>query len=217
MEARLIADMASLVRAKASEPRNRPYVVAINGIDAAGKTSFTHDLSAALGQADICLVHLDDFHHPRAFRNAGADPVANYLERTFDFERFEREVLEPLRRPNGLSKSLSVLDLASDRFGRTVRYEVHSGSIVLIEGVFLFQPRWLHYFDLKVFLAVEEAAARRRGIERDRATMGEAVAERYDSKYLPAQRLYVERCQPAECADIVIDVTDWGAPRVAKP
>jgi uridine kinase len=212
----VIGQVAAIVRERAAAPRTGPFVVGINGVDAAGKTRFAASMYAALDCRHTCVVHLDDFHHPRAARNGGPDPIENYLERTFDTGRFEREILGPLRQPEGFDKILRVLSLETDRFDRDLRYRVASDSIVLIEGVFLFRREWLSYFDLRIFLSVDEATSRRRGIARDGASMGRAVAERYDTRYLPAQRAYLTRCRPAESADIVLDVNDWAAPRVLR-
>lgn len=194
----------------------RPYIVAINGVDAAGKTHFAADLARSLSALPVCVIHFDDFHQSRAVRNAGPDSIRNYLESSFDVARFEREILVPLRTPEGLNKTLRVLDLATDRFDRDVTYQTCQNSLVLIEGVFLFRADWLRYFDFKIFLAVEESIARQRGIDRDGRAMGATVTDRYDTKYIPAQRIYLARDRPIECADVVIDANDWAAPRIVR-
>lgn len=86
--------------------------------------------------------------------------------------------------------------------------------MVLVEGVFLFTPRLSHYFDLKVFLSIDEDECLRRVTARDGYLFGtiSAIEARYQEKYLPGQRLYIEECNPEACADLVIVNNDYYNP-----
>jgi uridine kinase len=42
----------------------------------------------------------------------------------------------------------------------------------------------------------------------------EAARERYRRRYIPAEKLYLRRMRPHERADVVVDNTDFAAPRL---
>lgn len=66
----------------------RPFIIGINGIDGAGKTRFSNELSRFLLHrgCTVQLVHVDDFNNSKAFRYAGHDQAENYYYRSIDFE-----------------------------------------------------------------------------------------------------------------------------------
>ena len=46
----------------------------------------------------------------------------------------------------------------------------------------------------------------------------EVTRGKYESRYLPGQRLYLEQCRPRERADIVVDNTNLDRPQImARP
>ena len=47
--------------------QNTPYIIGINGIDCAGKTTLARDLSGRLKQSEINneIFHIDDFNDPK--------------------------------------------------------------------------------------------------------------------------------------------------------
>jgi uridine kinase len=71
-----------------------PARVAVDGVDAAGKTTLANALSARLPGAK--RISADDFLRPPAerYRQGRASP-AGYFEDSFDHVRFRRAVLEP--------------------------------------------------------------------------------------------------------------------------
>ena len=91
---------------------------------------------------------------------------------------------------------------------------VPAGAILLVDGVFLQRRELAGGWEARVFLQVSAAETLRRALERDTARFGSeaAVRERYVRRYLPAQRLYAERVQPARKADVVFDNEDLYQP-----
>ncbi len=80
--------------------------------------------------------------------------------------------------------------------------------MVIAEGCFLFAANGCAEFDLSVWLelpldqVVERALARPRDLERMGGPAG--VRERYETRYLPGQRLHVAADAPATQADVVV-------------
>lgn len=202
-----------------SRPETGPYVIGITGIDASGKSTLTTLLEQELVQMGgvVQVVRLDDFHRPRIDRyREGLDEPEKYYEQSFDFNRLIDEVLEPIRDEGVLDTSLVCLDVVADTWTNERHYSVTSDSIVLLEGVFLFRPEISHFLDLIVFLRVDEGVAIDRALTRDASVLGANILERYQSKYLPAQRKYLAEYPSERNADIILDNNDVNNPLIIK-
>ena len=92
----LLARLAD--RIAAIEVRH-PVRVAIDGIDAAGKTTFADALAPLVAERGrpVIRASIDGFHRPRAERyRRGADSPEGYYLDSFDYERVRAELLDPL-------------------------------------------------------------------------------------------------------------------------
>src|SRR5205823_8358949 len=96
------------------------------------------------------------------------------------------------------------------RHWREATFTLAPNTVVIAEGCFLFAGRRERELDLSVWLdlpleqVVGRALARPRDVER----MGgpDGVRERYAARYLPGQRLHLERDDPKGPADNVLQV-----------
>jgi uridine kinase len=75
---------------------------------------------------------------------------------------------------------------------------------VIVDGIFLLRPELNDLWTLRIFVYVELEESARRGIERD----GAETEPLYRRRYLPGQRIYLERVRPRELADVVVDNAD---------
>jgi uridine kinase len=198
---------------KRRDNRN-PFMVGISGIDLSGKTEFTRSLAEYLTaqQIQITVIHLDDFHNPRAFRNSGPDPIENYLQRNFNIDVIIRDLLVPLRRGSGFSLDLTLLDLNSDKYDLKRRFTFEQDTVVLFEGVFLFRKELAPFLDYKIFLDISYEESRRRALIRDVPVYGENMLHRYIEKYWPAQMKYLAEYPTLKTADLIIDNNVWEHP-----
>jgi phosphoglycolate phosphatase-like HAD superfamily hydrolase/uridine kinase len=192
----------------------RALVVGITGIDLSGKTQLTESLAAYLTSRHqpVMVIHLDDFHHPRAYRNSGADPVENYWQRNFNYAALIRELLIPIREKSEYSTVLTLLDLLTDQYQVQKQYSFERDTIVLLEGIFLFRPELSPYLDYKIFVDIPFEESRRRAVIRDVPIFGDTILKRYTEKYWPAQKRYLEEYPPRQKADLVIDNCNWEYP-----
>jgi len=190
----------------------RPFVIGITGIDASGKTRFTESFEKYLlsRNLEVQVIHLDDFHNPRNIRYSGNDQAYNYYNRSFDITTIINKLLIPVHmaKKDDLRFSLVHLDLNTDEFSIHRDYSFTSRTVVLFEGVFLFRKELAPYLDYRIFLDISFEECKRRARSRD----PEAVLEKYDSKYLPAQRKYLDEYPPSEIADMIIDNNSWNKP-----
>jgi uridine kinase len=201
---------------------SRATIVAVDGVDAAGKSSFARDLRPYVGRLgrDAICVSLDGFHKPRAARyEKGALSPEGYYEDAFDYPRLVNEFLAPVRAARvSTLVTAAVFDVAADApvSDRVVR--IDPCSIVLFDGVFLLRQELQLFWDFTIFLQIRPETSLARGVARDAAAMGgEANArERYLARYLPAQQCYLASANPAGRADTVIDNEDFDAPQLIK-
>jgi len=189
-------------------------VIAINGVDTAGKTSMAKQIAKQYHQSrqDAVVIHLDDFHRPKKQRYAGSNDADNYFYRSFNYPLLLERILVPLHDHQVVDVTLPILDPVTDQYDREKSYLIEAHTIVILEGVFLFREELANYLDLKVFLQIEFDEVIRRALVRDVNILADRVIERYRNKYLPAQQIYMELCSPAEQADLLIDNTDWRNP-----
>jgi uridine kinase len=144
--------------------------IAVDGIDAAGKTTLADQLGALL-QAE--RVSIDDFLRPESERYArGVDSPEGYYEDSFDFAAFRDAVMAA------------------------------TGTVVA-DGVFLQRPELDDLWDLRIWLDVSFEDSLRRAEIRDAHYMDD-VRGRYQRRFHPGQRLYLERVDPRSRADIVV-------------
>ncbi len=62
----------------------RPVLVAVDGPDGAGKTTFADALAEAAPERTVVRGSLDDFHHPQAHRHAEGRTGETYLDASDD-------------------------------------------------------------------------------------------------------------------------------------
>lgn len=200
----------------ARKSSERPFVVGVNGIDTSGKTIFTESLDRFLTSKErrVQVINLDDFHNPRHIRNTGDDPVTACYHKGFDIDTLVRRLLVPLRENKEYSVSLTLLDLLSDRYEVEKSFSFTKGTIVLLEGVYLFRKELAPYIDYKIFLDTPFQESRRRAAARDIPRFGADIMRRYDEKYFPAQALYLESYPPRDVADMIIDNVNWEYPAI---
>ena len=195
-----------------NKQKDRPFIVGVNGIDGAGKTMFAGALETYLKSKGFPtqLIHIDDFHNPKAIRYAGPDEADNYYDKSFNLDLIIDKFLNPIYRDKSLSLKLKTLDLQTDDYTNERTYNIKPETIVIFEGVFLFRRDLAPYIDLKVFLNILFFESKKRAVVRD----PQAYVEKYDVKYLPAQQKYLTLYPPDQIADIFIDNSNWEYPRL---
>lgn len=194
-----------------------PLRVAVDGIDAAGKTTLADELVSPIEARGrpVIRASIDGFHRPRVERyRRGADSPEGYYLDAFDYPAVRDALLLPLG-PFGTRRYRhAVFDFrtASPLLGYDDVAPAH--AILLMDGVFLLRPELDALWDARIFVDVPFEVAIERALRRDLDLFGsaDAVRERYERRYLPAQRLYLEQARPRERADIVVQNADPSHP-----
>ncbi len=214
----VIAEVAGLVCATEVD---HPVRTAIDGVTAAGKSTFAAELTAAVAARGRPAIHLtmDGFHHPRAHRHRrGRTSAEGYYEDAYDFGALAEHVLVGLGPEGDRRYRTRIIDLASDQQVDEPTRRAAADAVVIVDGSFMQRPETAGLWDQCAFLDTELSVARRRGIERDAAALGgrAAVEELYDARYHAAARIYLAAVDPRARATIVVDNTDLARPRIKR-
>ena len=213
----MVVRIADAIRTRAAG--RHAFVFALSGPDAAGKTTMAEAVVNALagGTYHVAYVAADWFHFPREYRRESpGTPPEQFLHHTIDFDRLVEEVLEPTR--DGADRvTFERFDVDRNE-GHPATLELPDPTILVVEGVFLLQPKLMPYVDFSVYLraARDEILDRAVGRDADRELFREVddLARRYREKYLPGQELHRELHDPEALADWVVDNTDYEQPVV---
>ncbi|MFD3405019.1 hypothetical protein ACFWUU_30315 [Kribbella sp. NPDC058693] len=181
---------------------DRPVRVAVDGPDAAGKTTLADELAAALsGIRPAIRARVDDYIRPADERpQSPGVPAAGYFDDNFDLAALVAGYLIPLG-PGG-DRSYR----AADGSTGLAPYD----AVLLVDGVFLLQDRLRAYWDVAVYLHIGEDEMLRRGVLRDRDSYGGEDAARgmFETQFIPGWRAYQAQHDPAAAATVVIDHAD---------
>jgi len=198
-----------------------PVRVAIDGIDAAGKTVFADALGEKLRTLDrhVIRASVDGFHNPAEVRrHRGPLSPDGYYHDSFDYTALRSSLLDPLGPGGDRRYRVAVFDFRTDRVVDSQPQTAPDDAILVFEGVFLLRPELRGSWDFSVFLRVDFGITVARAESRDLAMFGTAdeVRERYERRYVPGQRLYLDEACPESVADLVIDNSDFERPFVVR-
>ena len=216
-ERRAVLDLLAAEICAISDARLR---VAIDGYTAAGKTTFGHELAAAirrLGRSTL-RASLDDFKKPWSDARAkGYDRTSadGYYRNAPDFASARDLLLEPAGPTGSGTVVLCAHDPLTGVDHRGTTVDAPTDGVLIVDSVFAFRPEYDDVWDFRIWLAISPELALQRGIERDTETEGRDEAERlHRDRYLAAERIYVREVDPISLADVVVDNIVFEAPEV---
>jgi uridine kinase len=210
---RVLEGVAGLVTGAATG--RRPVLVAVDGVDGAGKTVFADALADHLRAAGehVVRVSVDGFHRPRAQRyERGAHSPEGFFLDSYDYAALRREVLIPLGAGGDRRYRTAVRDVVSDQPVDEAQRTAPDDSVLVVDGIFLHRDELAGVWDVSVFLDTPFEETYRRMAVRD-GCPADPHDER-NRRYLDGQRIYLTRCDPAARATLVIDNTDPTAPTI---
>ena len=183
--------------------------MAIDGIDAAGKSFLAIDLAKRLRQRGIDVIEasIDGFHNPKAVRyKRGVNSAEGYYLDSFNLAALKILLLDPLK-TGDLRYKARVFDYTVDRAIITPFLEATPRSVLIFDGVFIHRQELRDYWDYSIYLLIDEEESIRRGSTRSTGDESE-VKRRYKARYLAGQHLYHLESDPRKYANIVIDNND---------
>lgn len=170
--------------------KTEPYIIAIEGRAASGKTSLANYLSLVL-EADIC--HMDDFFLPPALRT---ETRLGEIGGNIDYDRFNEEIVQRIRSKEGFSYRI----FSCSRMNFFGSREIKSPHFRVVEGVYSLHPKFGNYADLCIFSDVDRDEQIERILKRD----GVIFAERFKSTWIPMEEKYFSKFEIEEKCSIYI-------------
>jgi len=183
-------------------------IIAVDGVDGAGKTEFANALAAQLGVGHraVFRASIDDFHNPRAVRWArGKDSAEGFYRDSYDYPTFKRMLTEPFRTGWIGSFNLAAFDLKRDVPFQPVWSSGPQDAILVVDGIFLNRPELRGIWNYSIWLDVEPEVAAARMLIRD------GVSE-FPDRYTGGQELYLKE-KPRTLASAIVDNNDYEHPR----
>lgn len=175
-----------LYEIEALRQRKQSLLIAIDGRCAAGKTTLAAHLQKVCGCNVISMDHFFLRPEQRTAQRM-SEPGGNV-----DYERFLQDVLIPLKR--GEAFSYRPYDCHQQAMAEAIQIEPLAVNI--IEGSYCCHPALYEYYDLRIFLTIDEAVQ----LRRIRSRNGEIGAVLFKQKWIPLEEHYFlahfikERC-----------------------
>jgi uridine kinase len=202
--------LVELSRRISALERPHPVRVAVDGVDAAGKTILADELARRLHLSGerVIRASIDGFHNPREMRyRRGADSPDGYFQDSFDYDALKLLLLVPLGPEGNRIYRTSAFYFRTDSRAPSAPLQAAPDSILVFDGVFLFRPELLEFWDYKIFVHADFDTILRRAVLRDQGLFGtaEQVEARFRARYIPGQKIYLERVHPQSMADVVVE------------
>lgn len=185
------ADFLRLIRTlDSSLQENTPFVLAIDGNCASGKTTLSRLLAMYF---DCNIISMDDFFLPPSLRTPErlAQPGGNV-----HYERFAEEVMKPLQ--NGSRISYRRFCCGIMDYGDTIT--LSPKPLTIIEGSYCMRPELRSLYQYSVFLS----CSYERQIARIRARNGEEMLKNFTSRWIPMENAYFHAFQiKNSCSQVI--------------
>lgn len=179
-------------------------ILAVDGRDAAGKTTFADALAAVFAEAgdEVYRASIDDFHRPRAERYArGRTSPEGFYQDSYDDDAFRRLLVDPFRA--GGEFRLAAFDLDADAPVAAPAQSAGPDAILIVDGLFLHRPELRGIWNWSVWLHVPAAIAFARMAERDGSDPDpDAESNR---RYRQGNAIYARDADPRSAASAIVD------------
>ena len=192
-------------------------IVAVDGPDAAGKTTLADAVASAV-TVPVLRASVDGFHNPaRVRRQRGELSAEGYYRDSFDYTALTQELLDPFASGRRRVRT-QLYDHRADAVVDSAPVDVPPTAFLVFDGVFLLRPKLRDWWTLSVYLRVPPEVSLERAIVRDAAEMGgsDEVRRRYEARYLPGQEMYRGLVNPEAHAHVVVDHSDVDSPVVLR-
>lgn len=170
----------------------RILIICIEGRAAAGKST----LGRMLAEKYTCnLFHTDDFFLRPEQRTAErfAEPGEN-----IDHERMVPEVLEKI----AAGKEFSYRPFDCSVMKPADPVDVIPRRLNIIEGSYSMHPKFVNYYDLKIFLDIDPKEQSRRIMVRD----GEIKHKRFVEEWIPLEEKYLKAFKIKDVCDLTVNI-----------
>ena len=205
-------------RVRRQSPAGR-VIVAVDGLDGAGKTVFADGLAEVFAETGDAVFRagIDGFHRPRIERYARGrrSPEGFYLD-SYDYPTFRRVLIDPFRDGAQTAAAtgfqLAAFDVARDAPVESQWVTAPLDAVLVVDGIFLNRPQLRDLWDWSIWLDVPFEMAFARMALRDGSDPDPDAPA--NARYRQGQELYLDEARPREAASVIVDNTDLARPRI---
>jgi len=173
----MIDDLIYIIKQNIESKSTLPYVVAIDGMSASGKTTLGELLHKEFPESN--LFHMDEyFLQPHQRTRTRLVEVGGNV----DYERFKDEIILHLENRGGLN--YRVYDCLTQILGP--EKHVPWKPLVIVEGSYSQHPYFGNAYDLRIFCEISEEEQKKRILKRN----GPEMLERFVSEWIPKENDY---------------------------
>ena len=172
-----INDIIEIIKQNINTERMNPFLVAIDGMSASGKTTLGKLLHKKLPESN--LFHMDDyFLQPHQRTPERLSEVGGNV----DYERFMDEIILHLYDKDGFS--CHKFDCQKQLLAPEIR--VPWKPVIIIEGTYSQHPCFGEPYDLRIFCEISEAEQKKRILKRN----GPELLNRFINEWIPKENAY---------------------------
>ena len=215
------ADIDQVIRKilerRAAVPNTRSLLVGVSGIDGCGKGYLASQLEArlALHAVTPAILNVDGWLNLPETRFNQTAPAENFYQNAIRLEEFFAQLVMPLRDRRSIHLIADYVEETASSYRKHI-YDFKDVSVVLVEGIFLFKPRYRKYFDLAIWIDCSFSTALARAIDRAQEGLSPAsTIAAYETIYFPAQRIHLTQDKPRENADLIFE-NDYATPQLLR-
>ena len=188
------------------------FLVAISGIDGAGKGHVTAQVSASLEKCGVRVAALsvDPWLRLPRERFNSTDPARHFYEQAIRFDEMFESLVLPLRNRRSVYLEADAVEETSTAYRRRL-WLFEDVDVILLEGIYLFRSPYRRHYDFAAWLDCSFETALDRAVRRAQEGLSpEETARAYRSIYFPAQEIHFARDDPRASADVVLSNDDSG-------
>jgi uridine kinase len=176
---------------------NKPYLIAIDGFGAGGKSTLAENLARELQNCPV--IPMDDFCFPPSQEDDGmwwGKDVEGY---GVNWEKFQDEVLGQVD-----EDFFSYYALDWDKYTYTNKINIKIMDYLIIEGLQALREEYRDKMNFKIWVNTPLDNQMERAYERD----GDFMMPFWESDFTPMANLYYKEHRPDLCADMTYSLGD---------
>lgn len=177
-----------------SHTPSSPYIVAIDGRSASGKSSLASWLQAIYPSSTI--LHMDDYFLPQALKTQERLSIPG---ENIDHERFKRTLLDPIRQ----NKPAHYQSFCCKKQALNPAETLEKSSFYIVEGSYSMHPKLLPFYNATVFLSIPSSLQ----TSRIRNRNGKDMLPMFTKLWIPLEEEYFSAYNTNRLANLKFDTS----------
>lgn len=211
--------ITSLAKQLIKKKTSHPMRIGIDGMTAAGKTTFSRHLAQAFVNRGVStiIVSLDSFHHPKAIRySLGRESAEGYYRSAYDTQGIIQNLLSPIATGPDYKFKRQIHDLKTDQPINDPWEYAKADQVLIVDGSFAFRKELRSYFDQKIYIDVDPEISEERAAHRDETFFGSKAKAREmtRNRYHAAHQIYIKNESPSQICDYLVYNNDARNPLI---